>query len=205
MRGKSPTLTFSLRHSSIYNNQPPSYVQCNSKPHPPFCPCHESLRRRRPGCRRVRAGGSLGDGVVGADAARLLRDGLGAGNLLERDARVVGSLEPVEAPVASSLDLGWETVAIASGVDAAVSVAPAVRRGSVLVRACVELSVSTSTRTTAEGLGDVTYPTPPPGICLRLISQHVPVDAALHSQWMCRMLRRAASPSYCTHNDAVWK
>ena len=83
----------------------------------------------------------LVDDIAGADAAGLCREGGRAGNLLERDARVVGAPEPVEAPVAARLERGRKLVAVGARRDTAVALAPAVGRRAVLVRAGVELAV----------------------------------------------------------------
>jgi hypothetical protein len=174
-----PTLPFpSLHLLPPHSNAPTPFSVSQSV---------NNLRRRRrsPGGGGVRAGGRLVDGVVGARAARLLRDGLGAGHLLERDVGVVGALEPVEAPVAAGLEVGGEAVAVAARVDAAVPVAPAVGGRAELLAAGVELAVCgagllvlrcVALMRVEEGIGDqmkqscswrikLTHPTPPPGIC----------------------------------------
>lgn len=71
-------------------------------------------------------------------APRLLDQLGGAADLLERDGRVVGAAEPVEAPLAAGLEGVGEAVAVGARVDAAVAVAPAVGGGAPLVGAAVE-------------------------------------------------------------------
>lgn len=88
-----------------------------------------------PGGNLPRAGRRLVDDVAVASAAGLGRDGRRAGDLLEVDVRVVGALEPVEAPVAPGLERLGEVVAVGARTDAAVAVAPAVGRSSVLAGA----------------------------------------------------------------------
>ena len=98
------------------------------------------LRARLPSRRAGLPSRRLVDDVVVANAAALGRDRRRAGDLPERDARVVRAAEPVEAPVAAVLERGREAVAVGPAVDAAVPVAPAVARRSVLVGAGIELS-----------------------------------------------------------------
>ena len=73
-----------------------------------------------------------------ARAARPRSQLTGAGNLLERDTRVISALEPVEPPVTSRLELAWEPVTVRARRHAAVLGAPAVRWRSPFARAAVE-------------------------------------------------------------------
>ena len=89
-----------------------------------------SPSRNSTGARR-----GLVDDIVLAHAVALGRDGGRAGHLPEGDGRVVGALEPVEAPVAARLERRREAVALAARSDSAVPLAPAVARRAVLVGA----------------------------------------------------------------------
>jgi len=73
-------------------------------------------------------------------------------DLLERDGRIVGTAEPVEAPVTTGLEVLGETVALAAAADAAVPLAPSVGRGTVLVGARVEHADTATGHLWKEGL-----------------------------------------------------
>jgi len=88
-----------------------------------------------PGRNGARPRGSLIDDVPVPGAAALGRDGSGARNLAEVDTRVVCPAEPVVAPVAAGLERRREAIAGGARSDAAVSLAPAVAWGAVLVGA----------------------------------------------------------------------
>jgi hypothetical protein len=83
---------------------------------------HHTLRRRLPT----------------PDAPTLIRNRLGASDLLELHIRVVAVLEEVKAPVAPSLQLLGERIALRARGDAAVLLAPAVGWRAELVSAGVE-------------------------------------------------------------------
>jgi len=72
------------------------------------------------------------------DTARLGRKLRGASDLSEVNIRVVGALEPVEAPVAAGLEGGGEAVARRLGGDTAVLLAPAGGGSAKLAGAGVE-------------------------------------------------------------------
>lgn len=88
-----------------------------------------------PGRHSAGPGRGLVDDISLAHALALLGDSGRASHLPERDARVVGALEPIESPVATSLESRGEIRAGRFGRDTAVTLTPAVGRGTVLVGA----------------------------------------------------------------------
>jgi hypothetical protein len=76
--------------------------------------------------------------IIRTHAARLIGDSQRTRDALEGDTRVVGPLEPVEAPVAAGFEGFGEGVAAAARGDAAVLRTPPGRGGAVLLGAAVE-------------------------------------------------------------------
>lgn len=72
-----------------------------------------------------------------ADAMSLVSNRTGACNFLKRNIWVVRTLEPVESPVTSGLQLLGETITCGARRDTAVLLTPAVSWRTPLARACI--------------------------------------------------------------------
>jgi hypothetical protein len=77
-----------------------------------------------------------------SNAATLVRQSLGASDLLEAHVRVISILKPVEPPITTWLELFGEAVTSRALGDAAVLLAPALRWRTPLVRTRVEETYS---------------------------------------------------------------
>lgn len=99
---------------------------------------------RCPSANTAGPSGGLVDRIIVSGAPALGDDSRWAGDLLECDAWVVGTAEPVEAPIAARLQRLGERIARAARGHPAVLLAPALGGRPVLVRAGIKETYATT-------------------------------------------------------------